>query len=415
MYTLVKAVCLARTSGAQWKTVELADKLVFDIYNQYQEIYLELANVYLDDNVYVNFTMLRDRFSSYKNTLAELLADLGNNSLPTVESIPDASIKYVKYSDAIRVGYKVYPTIINQQLPANYPVADMTDLIISRPDYDTDLRLLHSHCLVSVNGYIHMTDASQNGEYGYVRDGCKSMLISSVNHLGIMSFLDVGRLTKIPITMNNIHPATDEYPLKKRIYLHVEQDTTNKTAILVLGGHLVFLEQDVFWQSGENTYAINPDSIPLLDRYFEAKRYLDLSSLGLTESDNNPDLISSDEFYTNEVLTKYLTLSQSFLVLVDVPHLFTNKIFLKHCSLPGIFTSYTEPVYPFIVNDGKMVEYWKTYEDGYWSVNIIDGYYRNYVYTHKSSKHLDNVTNQRVPMHTHYHTRGYLLEIGAYT
>jgi hypothetical protein len=414
MYTLVKAVCLARTTGAQWKEVELGDVLIFDIFNTYQQIYLEVTNVYLESNVYVDFTIMRGRFSSYNGTLNELLISLAGDALPTVEKLPNVSIKHAKYSDAIMSGYKINPTIIGQQLEPNFPVTDMTDLKISRPLYNTDMRLLHSHCLVSVNGYIHMTDSELDGSFAYVKDGCTSMLRAKMNQLGILSFLDIGELIKLPIKTDNIHPSTGSCPLRKRIYIDVPADTTDKTAILILGGYLVFLETNVFWQTGENTFAINVEAMPILERFFESRLYLNLDSLGLTNSGINSSVISKDEFLSDEMLIKYLTLSQSFIVLVDAAHLFTNKLFIKHTSLPGMFTSYNDPVYPLIVNHGKIAEYWKEFNDGYWTVNVSDSYFRNYVFTHKSSKQINIVSDQRVPMRTHYNSRGYLLEIGAF-
>lgn len=414
MYTLIKAVCLARTTGAQWKEVAIGNVLVFDIFNTYQQVYLEVSNIYLESNVYVDFTVMRGRFSSYNGTLNDLLISLAGDALPTVEKLPNVSIKYVKYSDAIMSGYKINPTIIGQQLEPNFPVSEMTDLKINRPLYNTDMRLLHSHCLVTVNGYIHMTDAELDGSFAYVKDGCISMLHSKMNQLGILSFLDIGELTKIPITANNIHPSTIEYPLKKRIYLNIDTDSTGKMPLLVLGGYLIFPEQNVFWQCGENTYAINIAAMPIVERFFESRLYLNLETLGLTSSALNPDMVSKDELLSDAVLIKYLTLSQSFFVLVDTEHLFTNKIFIKHTSLPGMFTSYNDPVYPLIVNHGKIAEYWKEFNDGYWAVNVSDSYFRNYVFTHKSSKQLENITDHRVPMRTHFNSRGYLLEIGAY-
>ena len=414
MYTLVKAVCLARSSGSQWKETELGDVLVSVIFNTYQQIFLEVSNVYLESNVYVDFTSMRNRFNNYDITLNDLLISLAGDALPTVEKLPNTDIKYAKYNDAIMAGYKINPTIIGKKLSDNYPVHDMTDLKINRPNYDTNMSLLHSHCMVSVNGYFHMTDAETDGTYAYVKDGCTSMLHSKMNQLGILSFIDIAELTKIPIKIENIHPATEEYPLNKRVYITVSENTNNKTALLVLGGYLIFLEQNVFWQSGENTFAVNISAMPLLERYFESLPYLNLNSLSLTKSEMSPHVISKEEFLTDNILLKYFTLSQSFIVLVDTDNLFTNKIFIKHTSLPGMFTSYNDPVYPLIINHGKIAEYWKEFNDGHWLVNVSDSYFRNFIFTHTSSKQLSNITDHRVPMKTHYNSRGYLLEIGCY-
>jgi len=109
-----------------------------------------------------------------------------------------------------------------------------------------------------------------------------------------------------------------------------------------------------------------------------------------------------------------MTLSQSFLVLVDTPNLVTNKIELRHSQLPGMFTAYQDPVYPLLVNYGKVGEYWKTHEDGYWSVTVQDSFLRNYILSQQPIYHLPNITNNLLPSKPFWHSRGYLLEIAAY-
>jgi hypothetical protein len=109
-----------------------------------------------------------------------------------------------------------------------------------------------------------------------------------------------------------------------------------------------------------------------------------------------------------------MTLSQSFLVIVDTQQLTTNKIYLRHSSMPGMFTAYRDPVYPMVANYGKIVEYWKTYEDGHWAVNVQDSFLRNYIFTTQRKQQLANVTNNMISSKPFWHSRGYLLEIAGY-
>ena len=39
MYQFVKAVCLARSIGAQWKEVDLSNIIVHDIYTTYHSVF----------------------------------------------------------------------------------------------------------------------------------------------------------------------------------------------------------------------------------------------------------------------------------------------------------------------------------------------------------------------------------------
>ncbi len=99
--------------------------------------------------------------------------------------------------------------------------------------------------------------------------------------------------------------------------------------------------------------------------------------------------------------------------MVDVKHMILNRIYLRYSNMPGMFTSYTDPVYPLIVNHGKAVEYWKTREDGYWSVTVQDSFYKDYII---SQQHMNTsvINNFMVPNTPNIHSRGFLLEILGY-
>ncbi len=413
MYVYVKAVCLSRSVGSQWETVDLKDKLVISIFDTYSQIYLELSNTVLTDNVFVDFNTLRKEFSGSELTLEGLLSFLGDRTLEYVSALPTTEVKYVKYSDAFRAEYKVEPCKAGYVMPDNYPNENFNDLKVFRPKYTTDVTKLHSHCLLSVNGYYHWTEA--DAKTTYVIDGAKSMRMSRLNHMGVLSFNDVGSLTKVKLDPTKIVGADGTTPLKNKVYFTIEEDLTDKSIFMVLGGYLVFQEFGIFWQSGDKTFTLDLNRLPYVERIYESKRTIDLSSLELSEDDINPDLINLAQVKSDEVIRKYMTLNQSFLVIVDKPRLSLNKINIKHCNLPGMFTAYQDPVYPLIVNYGRVAEYWKTFEDGYWSVNVQDSYMRNYVLSEQSETFLTNVNSNLVPNKPYVNSRGYLLEIAGYS
>ena len=450
MYQFVNAVCLSRSIGSQWHDVNLADILVFDIYTTYSKVFLILTNPDIPDPVYVDFDTLRAEFSSYDGTLSQLLIDLDNRTLATVTQLPSTEVKVAKYSDAFRSHYKIDLTKIGVVTPDNYPQSELNDIVITRPNYSTDLSLLHTHCLISVNGYYHYTDT--DGSKGYVYDAAKTLRKSNNNHVGILSFLDIGALTKVKLLRDNIYPqqyllsnqfiqdtitSTDRIMsedgsgyllaesngyilaehhsvLRDRIYFDIQEDLTNKSYFLVLGGYLVFPEKDVFWQSGQRTFALNINQIPYPQRIYESSLYLDLTTLGLTSLDIAPDAINTEELYSDEILKNYLTLSQSYLVIVDKPNLITNKIYLRHSHLPGMFTAYQDPVLPLIVNYGKAVEYWKTFEDGFWSVTVEDSFLRNYILSQQPIYQMQTLNGHLLPHMPFWHSQGHLLEILGY-
>lgn len=412
MYNYQSALVLGRTIGAQWHDADLSHILVYDIFNNYTQVFLTLTNPYLDAPVHVDMNQLRARYSSYDGLLTQLLIDIGSETLPTVASLPNAQVRYAKYSDAFFSGYKVDTTKIGVGNLNGYTPSELVDLKITRPGSDTDVTLIHKYCLVTVNGYIHRTDCDNQNTYVY--DGRKSLARCRENQAGILSFLDIGKLKQVPIDPANIYAQDTNSDLKTRAYFWVDEDLTNKSVALVLGGYLIFPEEQVFWQTSERTFAINFNAMPLIERLFESNMYLDLSFLDLDRYNNLPDLMSVPELLSDDTLKKYMTMSQSFLVIIDAPNVFTNRTHLRDCKLPGMFTAFSDPTYPLFVNYGKMAEYWKTKEDGQWSVTVRDSFLRNFVLSSRPDAQLQVVSPAGVPTQKFYHSRGYMMQIGAY-
>lgn len=414
MYTFVKAIGLARSIGSQWKEVDIAEILVYDIYTTYTKVFLVLNNSVLDSDVNVDMDSLRAQYSSYTGTLNQLLVEIGNRTLDTVPDLPNTTVKFAKYSDAVRSGYKINLTIAGRVLPEGYPQSEMPDLKITRPNYATSLELIHQYCLASVNGFYHMTDYADMTNEAFVYQGGVTMRRSKMNHLGLLSFYDIGRLQKIRLDSNRIISGNVGGTLREKILFTVDEDLNNKSFFLVLGGYLVFPEDMVFWQSGDNSFTLDINRLPYVERLMESKRYIDISPLQLTDLDINPDAYNVDELYSDAVLRRYMTMPQSFLVIVDTPHLVTNKIHIRRGNLPGMFTCYQDPTYPLIVNDGKTAEYWKVHEDGHWAVNVQDSFLRNFVLSEQPVKSLETITDQLTPNPAFRHSRGFLLEIAGY-
>lgn len=61
-----------------------------------------------------------------------------------------------------------------------------------------------------------------------------------------------------------------------------------------------------------------------------------------------------------------------------------------------------------------MAEYWKTKEDGQWSVTVRDSFLRNFVLSSRPDHSLQVASPAGVPCQTFYHSRGYMMQIGAY-
>lgn len=413
MYTYVKAIAMARTLGAQWTEVDLSKEVVSSIFNSYSRVYVELSAAgVISGNIYVDLDTLEDLYSGYGGTLEELLVELGNTTLTTVESLPSTTLKYATYSDAVMSGYKIDMCKVGYNFPASYPRSEKPDLVLTRPGYTTDMALLHKYCLISVNGYFHRTDT--DGKKTYVYDGGKTNLKSNLNFVGILSFMDIGSIKNVPILAENITSGSTDTPLKDRLYFTVDEDLTNKTVILVLGGYLVFLKEGEFWPITDKTFAVNLGSFPLLERYFESRHYIDMSPLGLDVSTVDPNVVNVEQFYSDVTIKRLFTLSQSFLVVINTPTLTQDKIHLKSGGAPGLIWAYQQPKHLLITGYGKTSEYISVDEKGMWSMYVGDNYYRNFVFEYSDKKTLVNVTENLSPNYRYRHGRAFMLQIGGY-
>ena len=108
-----------------------------------------------------------------------------------------------------------------------------------------------------------------------------------------------------------------------------------------------------------------------------------------------------------------MTLSQSFLVLVETPKLAFNKIQIKKSNLPGLFHCYQDPIYPLMVGYGRMVEYWKVSNDRFYSVHVADNLMRDYLLSDNLRGDF-NLANSNVNLnHKFKHTNGEFLIIST--
>lgn len=412
MYIFVDSVVLKRSIGSQWEHLDTSNIVVSDIFNAFIKTYLILNTDISTTDVYVDLDTLKAEFSSYSGTLNELLVALGTRVLVTTTTIPDTTIKHVRYSDAIRSEYKITPINKGVSTPTNFPKRDLKDIEITRPMYATSMALLHSHCLVSVNGYYHMTDT--DGSRVYVDNANTTLQISNNNNVGITSFLDVGALTKVPIDINNIHGDVVSGRLIDKVIFTVPEPLDNKSYLLILGGYMVLVEDGVFWRSGNDSFTLDMNKIPYIERIYESNSSIDLSPLGLSSVSINPDAMAMSELRSDTVIAKYLTLSQSYLVVVDTPVLLSNKIHVRQSNLPGMFTAYQDPTFPLITAYGKLADYWKTYEDNQWSVTVTDSFLRNYIFTFQATHPDALITDNLLPMLPFEHSRAFLLDLQTY-
>lgn len=408
MYSLQSAIARPIKSQGRWRNISLGDMKLSDAFAQYDRILATLTNPVLKAPVCLDLEKIRAAHGTNPITFNAFLVQNGSKTLATTNVLPTFKTRYARYADAFRAGYKVQPVHPTAAPSAIIPESEKTWLHLTRPD--TDYGLFYRSCLVSVNGFIHATDASDKGVW--VQDGMVSRNISRRNQIGLLSFNGISKLSFVPIKPNMLYKLDSDQKYCDRVHVDLGQDVSKKAVLLVLGGYLHVLDPRTFYRISNSGFAINFSNLAFVDRFFESKHFIDLSSLGVDEGFHAYH-VAVKQLLSDEVIAKYMTLSQSFFVLLDNPEIFLEQEVIRTAPMPGMYVSQTKPEFPLMSELGKMMNYWYSYEDGQYSVVTTDAYRDNPIYRTVGARSATSITNHRDPVRPVRHSDMRYMKIGS--
>jgi len=390
MYELVTAFVKENKSFSQWEEKAIGEELLMDIFSTYKACVIVLTHPLLDAPVSLDLESIRASTVGSSVTLNQFLIENGNTTLPTQTTIPSIKERYVKYNDAVRAGYKVYLTDGSASID-DQTREGKTDIKLMKSGIDFEY--FYHRVLVSINGFIHRTDFDVNG--AYVRDCVASLETSGCDTIGLISFDEVARLDYLSITEEMIYKRNPEAAFKDRIDIKFPYDVSDKSIGLVLGGYLHLVDQTLFTRTGPDTITIKFDRFNFINRYFESKQFLNLDSLGLSTSPDNPDFLNITELLSDEVIKRYLMLSQSFIILIDSMDMASRKEYVYRNG-KGLQTygSGTLPDKPLFMGRGMIGNYWSKPEfGGQYSLSVVGNRMDNFLYQNTPIDKLDNIDN----------------------
>lgn len=408
MYNLVSASVKLKDSSTGWKAKDIANIPLKELFSLYSGIYVILSNPYLNSEVAFNVYNLNNQHANSDITFQQFLYANGDNVLAT-EPKENAVFqkKIVKYIDLFRAGYRVRNTAPNTPPDTIHAEKDKTWLVLNKDGVSNET--IFKYCIGVVNGFCHQMDYDQHA--AYIVDGMKSNFISGNNLAGLMSFAELGQIECLPITAEMLYKQTPSQEYKNTVCLNIGKSLVGKTLILVLGGYMHVLDDTMFKMIDDERCIVHFNNYPFIDRYYESKKYIDLSSLNLEETLNNPDQRGVNDFFADDTITAYFTLSQSFLIIVDAADLSITKKYLRKPLLPEQYISDIKPNMPLVVGTGKLGNYWYAKHHGQWSVTCVDTVRNNLVFGTTKMNAQTSFTNQRIPNKPQRRSNAYFLEI----
>lgn len=407
MHVLVSAIAQLHSSSSSWAVVNLNDLTLSQIDSMYSDVYLQVANSFWQTDRTMLFSIVTAGYSERDHTIQQFFIATDTVTLPTIDGIPSIVKGRVKYADAIQAGYKLERGNYLSNPEYIPPSNDADVLIMSKPEVDG--HIFHKNCLVSINGLIHRTDV--DSRYIYVLEAGRSNYHSLRNEVGIINFKDVGELEFHPITPDMLFKAHPLQPFANQVFIQAPAVAAAKTAALVMGGYLFLMDNLTFFRTGENIFCLDTQSIALLDRFFESRKLIDLSALGLEYNGEHDAQISQEQLFSDEVITKWLTLSQSFLVFIDSPNITVERHQLAPTQIAKQYLTYEEPTMPLVAGFGLLQPYWVQEDDDVFSITVGDNVRPHYLFHTAPTVTVTMPADNRIPYNRESYNRAHFLDI----
>ena len=382
MYKLVSTFLKPKGISNTYQNIDISLMTVGFIQDNFLDGYIELSNVNLDDNVFLTIQDFRQINLPYRldQTFEYWLSFIGNKTILNVtETRPNYVSAIVKARNAMQSDFKI--KYVDRRYDPDKPMAigAQNDLYLSKPYVDKNI--LQRRMLTTVNGYLHPTVPYQDG-VAVVGGGSLVKTIGDIN-VGILSFASVGDLTMKAITNENLFSYKGGIPLSEKCIVSLDTSLIGKSVIVVIAGYPIIGSDIVSIASDEQGILnINTRRFDIVTHLNRQLGKINLESLGIL---NNGDIhslrpMSKQAILSDLITRKYLTLPQSFVIIVDTPELTIERIPVVSSGIRDVHINFNEPNLPIIDSYGRIVEYWVSPENNVYSIITANDYYKTFNY-----------------------------------
>jgi hypothetical protein len=412
MYTCVKALLRQRGDNQRLTEAQVSDAAVRTLVTENSVVYLVLSNPLISHQVGLDLSTVETQVYALGETITinQWLTSLGDASLPTTDTLMVAEASVVGYNDIFAAGYTLERVAALAGAGSELPDSELTDILITKADVDYEL--FYNNVLITVNGLLHQIDSSSAGVR--IKDAGMSTWYSNRHDIGMMSFRTVGEVQTIPITEDMIL-SYNGGDLKNGFLINLpDVDLSSKVVMMSVGGFFHF-SNDTYTVVGDSTIKFDWWKYPIESRYYNSRKLIDLRKYkeSMTDVPKNGDALDLNEAATDVAIKAYMTLSQSFVILLDADNFFCEKHVLERTGLPGRYYSYEIPAWPMQIESGLLPAYVAMPEAGMYCLAITENKMRRFQHdTHpKSDDQYFNGT--RISSNLGYYSSAYLLEMGT--
>jgi hypothetical protein len=406
MYTLVGIRGVELGQGKSWSQFNDADYTVQQLNENLRVCEIELKLTPTSNSLYLDLFSISSQWGTYTGRVSELLIAIGDQSLPTKATGLKINHQICVYRDALSVGYRVKPVNRANVYDPKQEAFERPNLLLDRLMVETDYDHLYRRSLLSTNGYYHLCDTA--GDSGVVMiDAMRSVELTGQCQIGMLSFSNIADLHYLPIAESMIVEN-----VKGRVGLSTGQDLNNKSVFLVFAGYLLFLDGQAFSRTGDDRFSLDMNNLGLTERYFEASKFIDLSTINTLVDALTPGRVDVDSLSSVNNNLAWMSLSQTFFVIVDTPEIYAQKQYLSASTIAGTYYSYIKPSQPLCLENGRQPSYVSIEEGRQWKILVQDNLVEEKLYREIN---VSNWLNSDDPLYSgkpYRISRAHFLEIG---
>lgn len=270
---------------------------------------------------------------------------------------------------------------------------DFKDVLVTRPGVPTDLFKLHTHALVTVDGYIHPTKIV--GDDVFILEAVPTLLRTKRNHIGILSFLNNDKpLNKITLTDKMIFKP-DEYELFQKTIIKLPSRVDG--VMFVFAGYIVTEDDRILKRISDTSFEFYPERLNYIDKIYELNNYRDIfEELNIDTSNVNDSLVNYKDITSGDTIIKLLTRFNTFFVEFKGKKVSYQFNQLELTSIPNNFRYFKKPQSPLIGGRGKVIEYkFKQFNDVKYTLLTCDAFYNNLLKSYKPTYALEMTSKIR--------------------
>ena len=179
MYRYESAILRVRGSNSPYVSVDLTNVKMQELYDNYQDGFIELSEPSLSKHVWVNLVELRQQELPISNVVfPSWLATIGNKTIFGSTIKPKLIEQSIRASDAIQAGFNIrlaHP--LNPYSENTYPKEDLRDAYIYKPIPQVDV--IQKRVLTTVNGLLHLNIPGSKGLI--VKEAGRSLYIEQLS------------------------------------------------------------------------------------------------------------------------------------------------------------------------------------------------------------------------------------------